>query len=143
MERVTIEEVCPSIGSTFHIRKLRDTQVNDLLIVAVHGTYRKGSAGRSDAAYIKGIVELANGLLNPHMVVVDLSDLNYEWGDNMDLEFSLSDIPVAVVVGPRNRNALSTLTFGINSKKDIVDNVYYFGDVQSAIRYVEKLDQAG
>lgn len=142
MERVTIEEVCPSIGSTFYVRKLRDTRLNELLIVAVNGIYRRGSAGRADAAYIKGIVELATGLLNPHMIVVDLSDLTYEWGENMDLEFRLSDLPVAVVVGPKNRKALSTLANGIDSVKDIVDNVHFFADVPSAVRHVEKLDRA-
>lgn len=142
MKRVTIEEACPLISSTFHVRKLRDTLLNDLLIIAIHGTYRRGSEGRPDAAYIKGTVELASGVFNPQMLVVDLCDLSYEWGNNMDLEFNLDDLPIAIVVGPRNREALSTWAFGIKSNKDIVDNVKYFADVRSAIRHLEKFNQA-
>lgn len=73
-------------------------------------------------------------------MVVDLSDLEYEWGNNLDLEFQLNGYcPCAIVVGAKCRRGISTLNFGIDTERDIVDNTRFFDDLARAIKHVDEV----
>lgn len=45
---------------------------------------------------------------------------------------------VAIVVGDRNRRALSTLSFGLRTEEDIVDNDLFFDSFEKAIEHLRR-----
>jgi hypothetical protein len=136
---VTIDEYCPTITYDFKITNLRDTHLIDILIITFHGNYRYGSAGSSDAGLIKGIVTTGLSVFNPFSILIDLSDLEYNWGDNLDLSFEETGYTTtAVLVGEKCRRAMSTLSFGIDTDKDIVDNVLFFDSFDNAIEMLKR-----
>ena len=138
---VTIDEYCPTVTYDFKIKNLRDTHLIDILVISFHGTYRYGSAGSPDAGLIKGIVTTGLSVFNPFSLLIDLSDLEYNWGDNLDLSFEeTGHITTVVLVGEKCRRAMSTLFFGIDSDKDIVDNDFFYDSFDKAI---EKLKGKG
>ncbi|WP_153800114.1 hypothetical protein [Foetidibacter luteolus] len=134
---VTIDEYCPTITYDFKIKNLRDTHVVDILAISFHGTYREGAAGSPDAGLMKGIIKTGVSVFDPFALLIDLSDLEYNWGDNLDLSFEeAAPTKTVVLVGEKCRRAMSTLSFGIDTEKDIVDNEFFF-DVYD--RALEKL----
>jgi hypothetical protein len=134
LKSVTIAEYCPTITYEFKIQNLRDTHLIDILIVSFHGTYREGSAGSPDAGLIKGIVTTGLSVFDPFSILIDLSDLEYNWGDNLDLSFEeTGQTETVILVGEKCRRAMSTLYFGIDTDKDIVDNEFFFDNFDEAI----------
>src|SRR6476659_9599523 len=80
------------------------------LIAKFRGRYRDGSAGAPDAAFIHGLTQTALEVWRPAAVVLDLSELHYEWGDEMDwlLDVGASrGVKSAVVVGPACTKAIA------------------------------------
>lgn len=135
---VSIEKYCPSITYDFRIKKLRNTQLVDILIISFHGSYRYGSAGSPDAGLIKGIITTGLSIFKPFSLLIDLSDLEYNWGDNLDLSFSeTGETNTVVLIGQKCRRGLSTLSFGIDSTQDIVDNNFFFDSFDKAIEKLE------
>lgn len=134
LKSVTIDEYCPTITYDFKIQNLRDTHLIDLLVVSFHGTYRDGSAGSPDAGLIKGIVKTGLSVFDPFSLLIDLSDLEYNWGDNLDLAFEEAVYTkIVILVGEKCRRALSTLLYGMHTDKDIVDNELFFDSFEKAI----------
>ena len=130
---VTIDEYCPTITYDFKIKNLRDTHLIDILVISFHGAYRDGSAGSPDAGLIKGIVKTGVSVFDPFSLLIDLSDLEYNWGDNLDLSFEEAEpTRTVVLVGEKCRRAMSTLYYGINTEKDIVDNEFFFDNFDKA-----------
>jgi len=131
---VTIEEYCPTITYDFKIRHFRNTHLVDILIISFHGTYRDGAAGSPDAGLIKGIVTTGISVFDPFSLLIDLSDLKYDWGDNLGLYFAEAESTTTVVlVGEKCRRAMSTLAFGLGTDKDIVDNEFFFDIYEKAL----------
>jgi hypothetical protein len=129
-----LNRFCPTITFDFKITHLRDTQLVDLLIISFNGKYRDGSAGRPDAGLIKGLIKTGVLVFDPFSVLIDLRNLEYNWGDNLDLSFEETEPKKAVVIlGEKCRRAMSTLAFGIDTSKDIVDNEFFFDDYEKAI----------
>ncbi|MEQ1665521.1 MAG: hypothetical protein ABL927_09125 [Bdellovibrionales bacterium] len=134
LKSVTIDEYCPTITYDFKIQNLRDTHLIDLLVVSFHGTYRDGSAGSPDAGLIKGIVKTGLSVFDPFSLLIDLSDLEYNWGDNLELSFEETVYTkIVILVGEKCRRALSTLWYGMHTDKDIVDNELFFDSFEKAI----------
>lgn len=134
LKSVTIDEYCPTITYDFKIQNLRDTHLIDILVVSFHGTYRDGSAGSPDAGLIKGIVTTGLSVFDPFSLIIDLSDLEYNWGDDLDLSFEETGHTTTVVlVGEKCRRAMSTLMFGVDTDKEIVDNEFFFDSFDKAI----------
>src|SRR5690606_33367662 len=118
-QSVSLNNVCPTISYEFKIKNLKDTHLIDVLIISFHGKYRDGSAGDSDAGLIKGIIKTGILVFDPFSVLIDLRDLEYNWGDYFDLSFEETDqIKTVIVVSDKCRRAMSTLEFGINTEKD-------------------------
>jgi len=131
---VTIDEYCPTITYDYKIKNLRDTHLIDILVISFHGAYRDGSTGSPDAGLIKGIIKTGVSVFDPFSLLIDLSDLEYNWGDNLDLSFEAAEPTTTVVlVGEKCRRAMSTLYNGINTDKDIVDNEFFFDNFDKAL----------
>lgn len=133
-QSITVQEYCPSINYSFKIQNLRDTKLIDILIISFQGKYRNGSSGSPDAGLIKGIVKLGVCVFDPFGLIIDLRDLEYNWGDDFDLIFEEEmHINSVLLIGEKCRKAMSTLMFGIHSEKDIVDNIFFFDDYDKAL----------
>ena len=82
-----------------------------ILVIAFSGVYRHGSAGADDASFISAITYACVHAWNPKAVVLDLIDLDYQWGDEMDAVLlpDVDPIPVSVAAGPKCAPAIETL----------------------------------
>lgn len=134
LKSITIDEYCPTITYDFKILNLRNTNLIEMLVISFHGTYRDGAAGSPDAGLIKGIVKTGLSVFDPFSLLIDLSDLKYDWGDNLDLSFEeTAYTKIVILVGEKCRRALSTLSYGMHTDKDIVDNEFFFDSFDKAI----------
>lgn len=134
---VRISSYCSTIEYKFQISYLRNTNLINVLIISIEGKYRNGSAGSPDAGYIRGIIKMGVEVFDPFFVIIDFSNLEYNWGDDFDLSFSeTGNIKTSVVVGSKCRYAMSTLNFGLNTNKDIVDNDFFFESLQDALEKI-------
>ncbi len=100
-----------------------------------------GSAGAWDAHFIQGITRTAIECWRPAAVVLDLSELVYEWADEMDLLLDVgSDCHVksAVVVGPRCAPAIATLLWGVETSCVATEADFIFVDVEEAWDWVRQ-----
>ena len=110
------------------------------LIAKFTGAYADGGSGRADAAYILGVVSTAMEIWNSASLVLDLSGLKYEWGDEMRwlLPPNVHGRPAAVVVGPGCTPAVATLLFGLNTSRSATEAECVFADLDEAIAYVRR-----
>ena len=88
-----------------------------ILIVQFSGQYGTGSEGNDDAAFMSGALAAGVATWRPQGVVLDLRELQYEWGDGLFTRVIalarsrdcglLAEpelvYPVTVVVGPASR----------------------------------------
>ncbi len=124
--------------------KQRETDA-PVLILQFSGEYRFGSAGNPDAYFMHAICSVAVIAWEPKAVILDLSELKYEWGDMLELAFNVPsrqpflDPPLRVVVaGPQCREAIRTLVFGIGSTNTFADADWLYEDFDTAWNYVEQ-----
>lgn len=103
------------------------------LIARFVGEYRSGCAGRPDAAFIVGMATTAVELWHPAALVLDLSQLRYEWGDEMASVLT-PDVPckVAIVVGPGCGPAIATLMWGLNTNRNATEADGIFDCLEAA-----------
>jgi hypothetical protein len=136
-KKVDLNTTCNGMTCEFSVLNLRDTHVIDILHIKFRGIYRHGSAGKSELGYMIGNYELGMAVWGPFKVVIDISGVEYEWGDDMEILLDISDRKSSVmIVGNKNKKAISTLIFGMDTEKDIVDNKFFFEDLE---RGIEKL----
>lgn len=115
-----------------------------VLVIHFSGTYQSGSRGNSDATYMVAIGNACIKAIDPDAVILDLSELDYQWGDRMaavmDIGGSDRDMPfpLAIVVGPKCREAIGTLCFGVNSKTDVCQHEHIFDDLADAWAYLDE-----
>jgi hypothetical protein len=88
----------------------------EFLLVTFTGAYRHGAAGADDATFIAAIMEAAQRAWYTDSLIIDLSELAYYWGDEMDWihdvghdQLSTCHKPLAIIVGDDCRHALKTL----------------------------------
>jgi hypothetical protein len=133
-KKVSFEQECPSIKYEFEIINEKGTYFPDTLVIKFNGKYRDGSSGDNDAKLMKGIILTALDIWQPRTFLLDLTDFEYNWGDYIDYIFDEEkNKKLVVVIGDKNRRALSTLSNGENSGKDIVDNEFYFDNRETAL----------
>lgn len=77
-------------------------------------------------------------------LIIDLSDLSYEWGDQIESVFFVGEdkyidtlFPVALIVGSRSEEAIRTLFVGLESNKTIEEIGWAFKDLNRAWEYIE------
>jgi hypothetical protein len=89
------------------------------------------------------LVQICQQLIDkiaPRALVVDLSDLSYRWGDEMECIYRIDPkLPQATVVSEKNRDALSTLEFGMQTKRDITELDDVVDSVDAALMCVSNL----
>jgi hypothetical protein len=109
-----------------------------LLVMKFSGVYGVGCEGNPDAAYMSAMSAAAVDYWQPEGTVLDLSELQYDWGDLIETALGPREghAPHAVVVGPKSRRALATLMFGLDTTKDATDHEGYFDNLDVAIAYV-------
>jgi hypothetical protein len=133
-QSVTIDNYCPTITYDFKIAYLRNTQLIDILIISFNGAYRDGSTGSADAGLISGIVATGVSVFDPFSLLIDFTDLEYNWGDNFNLSFEdANSTSTVILVGDKCRRGMSTLAYGTGTDKDIVDNDFFFDNFDKAI----------
>jgi hypothetical protein len=137
---VSFKQTCPTVDFSFELVTTDNSYFPNILIMTVLGSYRDGSTGDDDAKLIKGTMDMAVDIWRPLAVLLDLSEFQYDWGDSIVLFLDGPDPqrPIAIVVGPKCRQAMSTLKFGLHTTKDIVDNVEVFDDKEKAIAHLER-----
>jgi hypothetical protein len=104
------------------------------LIARFSGEYRIGSGGKPDARFIAGMTRMAVAIWHPAALVLDLSELRYEWGDDMRdlLPPSEGHMKSAVVVGPGCARAIATLLWGVDTQKAATEADFIFDNVEAA-----------
>ena len=112
-----------------------------ILVARFVGTYRIGCKGNPDAMFIASMARAAVFNWGPSGVILDLSQLDYKWGDNMEEVLNVPqwagfDIPFAVLVGAESREAIASLKFGVETKKQATEVEGYFDTLAAAIEYL-------
>jgi len=104
--------------------------------LAFAGNYRSGSGGAPDAHYIEGMIRTVYEIWRPSAIILDLRELTYEWGDEMDLVLQPPTDISAIVVSPKCEPAISTLCYGIDTKKSVLEEAHFFDALDPAIDYI-------
>ena len=146
LETLRLEDLTSSIGVTFRRGYSATTTYLDILIVSYTGQYPLGSSGNSDARYMFAMGNAALHAYSPSGVIIDMSELHYQWGDMLEMVFGIgsdqyvdAEFPMATVVGPHCREAVRTLIHGENSEKQIEDIGWMFDSLEAAWDYVDSL----
>ena len=115
-----------------------------VLIVKFKGLYHSGSSGSPDAGFISAVKNSALYHYVPDALILDFSELEYEWGDDLDNLLPDDDAvyywrrtPMAVVVGPRCREAIRTLTFGLEDERQLSETTWAKDSLEEAISFIE------
>jgi hypothetical protein len=109
----------------------------DIMIIQFTGHYGFGSKGNPDAVFMVAIVNAALSAWKPDALILDFTNLEYEWGDRIEELFGLTSIPLALIVGPRSEEGIRTLLLGIDSTESIDQIGWVFKDFESAKEYIE------
>lgn len=106
------------------------------------GTYRVGSSGKPEA---RAIYEAACSSLeqaSADALLLDYTELHYEWGDDMWLTFQVDhpsndqELPFAVVVGDSCKDAIKSLLESDGGYDDWLHSGYVFFSKSIALAYL-------
>jgi hypothetical protein len=115
-----------------------DSGNSKLLLLKVSGEYKIGSKGNIDASYICTFADACIQKYCPRSIIVDLSDLFYEWGDEMDYVLDIGNtfdekpINTAFIIGPHCKTAIGTLIHGVNSSEPATTRENIFESIEDA-----------
>jgi hypothetical protein len=138
-KKTDLGKTCNGMTCEFSIQNLRDTYLIDTLYIKFNGVYRPGSEGKSELGFMTGNYELGINVWRPFKTIIDISNVTYEWGDDMELLLDISDRKSSVmIVGDKNRRALSTLLFGTDTERDIVDNKFFFDNLEKGTERLKR-----
>jgi len=133
-----------SIEVSFFSAPSRAADYYDLLVVKFRGHYRRGSSGTPDALFMSAMAEAGIVAWGPAGLILDLSELEYEWGELLETVFAAGEshygdsrFPQAVIVGPHSEKAVRTLVVGLDSTEPLECIGWLFRDLDSAWSYVE------
>ncbi len=120
------------------VADLADGLVRRMLCVRFTGHYHQGSGGTTDALFMHAMVRAAVTAWEPDGIILDYSELDYQWGDEMewllpDDDGQIEDTPAVVVVGPQSQDGIRTLLFGVGSTKTFVDTAGIYEDLVAAV----------
>lgn len=134
--KIEFAEACPTITWTFHSFEKHSWKRPEILRIMFHGKFRKEEQ-RTDAHLISVIINAAVNFWNPLYVIIDLSQLEYNGGDEFEKIYDSvddDDVLTVVLVGDKCRQHMTELYFGNEKGKDIVDNNFFFNDLNKAIK---------
>lgn len=137
-------EELSNIQYEVHIGNSKEVDYLEIMIIKFIESYGYGSNGNSDAPYMSAIGKAVLEAREPGALVIDLSDLSYEWGDRLESVFFVGEdkykdtpFPVALIVGNKSEEAIRTLIVGLESNKTINEIGWVFRDLNSAWEYIE------
>jgi hypothetical protein len=144
LQQVRIEDET-RLGYEFRLETSGRNSFCYTLIAKFLGDYRDGSAGKPDLRFIVGMTKMAVAIWYPAALVLDLSELRYEWGDDMNelLSPTFGGERAAVVVGPKCARAiatLATLLWGVSTQKAATEADFIFESVEEAWEAVRHRD---
>jgi hypothetical protein len=135
-EEIDFANECPYISWAFYSSNGQGKESGiEILQAKFSGTY----TAKADSELISIITDAAVKFWKPKYVIIDLSSIEFKGGQDFENIYDCvedEDIQTVVVVGEDCRKTMSELYFGKNSSKDIVDNNFFFDDLDKA---VEKL----
>lgn len=140
---IKLKEIYPDLKSdikvTYHIGCSDNIEYADILVVKFTGVYRSGSSGNPDATYLYAKGEYGLSSVSCSGLILDMSELEYEYGDMMDAVFGIGakkylnkTFPTASIVGPMCKKGISTLMHGQTSPHTIFDTL------EEAWKYIEE-----
>lgn len=92
-------------------------------LVAFRGVYPPGSAGKDDARYIRWLLSEFYTMHRPDGLVVDCRELEYVWGDDLDLPkrepYKADSFPLLVVLRPEQQEAFAYAIPRTNHRLDL------------------------
>lgn len=115
-----------------------------ILVVKFIGDYRPGCQGMPDALLMQGITQAALTMWGPDAVVLDLRQLTYTWGDNMEEVLGIRGeikLPFAVVGSELCLPAICTLIqvfYGVDRIKTATDAENIFDNMEKALEYARQ-----
>jgi hypothetical protein len=145
----------------FLIGKSLRTKFKDILVIKYSGEYGVGSRGNPDAGFMCALAEAAISYYDPDGIVLDISELKYEWGDMLAMVFSLGSkyyrhpakdkadqgskalyekwtIPQATLIGPPCKEAVRTLLSDCDPDANPEEFPWLFENFDDAWNYVEE-----
>ncbi len=138
-------EIISDIEVSYLKGSCRSKKHLDILIVKYSGKYKVGSAGNEDARYMFAKAQYGLNCIEPAGVILDLSDVDYVWGDMMELVFSVGmnqyenvELPLTIIIGSKCQKAIGTLIYGIDSKELATSKDCIFDNFEQAWEFVEK-----
>ena len=151
-----------SLRFEFLVGESHRTKYKKILVARFWGEYRVGSAGNPDAAFIRAFAQAAISYCEPDGMLLDISEVRYEWGDMLDSVFSLGrryylheapgdfspiekplfkeeELPQATLIGPPCIQAIRTLLLGKHCLPDasLDEFPWLFEDFEKAWYYLE------
>ncbi|MCG8577187.1 MAG: hypothetical protein MI810_20055 [Flavobacteriales bacterium] len=146
MSEIKLNQLFPDdisqIDVSYFTGMSRITDYFDIMVVKYTGKYGIGSAGNGDAHYMYGRGEYGLSVYDPMGVILDFTDLDYQWGDKMDMVFDVGtrqfnkEFPRALVVGDACKEAIGTLILG-TSDLPASSEEWIFESLEEAWTYVE------
>ncbi|WII35143.1 hypothetical protein [Paenibacillus thiaminolyticus] len=128
----------------YYIGSAANRPYDEVLLIAYAGQYGFGSSGNHDARYMRAMGVAALEAWEPSGVILDWSELHYEWGDMLERVLDIGSVkyadetfPLAVIVGPHCEEAIRTLLLGLHSTDSLDKFEWIHRDRESAWRYIE------
>ena len=95
---------------------VEESGLPEFMHFAFRGAYRDGAEGKTDAQYITAIVAAHDAVWQTNAFIIDLSELVYQWGDEMHCIWDIGyerwcrcHRPLAIIVSEKCSPALKTL----------------------------------
>ncbi len=132
-----------SIAHSFQLQR----EPRSILVARFEGVYRVGCKGAPDGRLIQGLTGAALIIWRPSGLILDLRQLSYVWGDEMEEVLGMRGeikIPFAVVGSELCLPAIGTLIkqfSGFKELKTATDAENVFEGIEEAFDYVgRKID---
>lgn len=148
MQQIKLEKLDPEDWSDIKVEYFGGSSsfktYNNIFVIKYIGKHGVGAAGNGDAQdmYAKG--EFGLDIFEPSGVILDFQELDYVWGDMLELVFDVGayksiniEFPKALVIGDNCAKAIGTLIHGIDSKESATTKEWIFDNFEEAWRYVD------
>ncbi len=133
-----------NIECDFFLGEIKAKSNYPVLVIRFTGEYRRGSRGEPDARFIFAMLQAAFQSWECWALILDLSALHYEWGDDIEWLFSTQpmqwageEYPRALIVGQKSERALASLYYDGNLDRTSFSEPWVFRDFASGWKYVE------
>jgi len=129
------------INATF--ASAEDAESHSTILLAAFDGHASNSHGQRSFRHIEALMAGNMVAIEPDAVILDFTNLKYEWGDEMaGLLFYCSNhpietglkIPVAVVTSKLNRDGLTSL---VRDEMLLSPDDWLFADLDAAVSYIQ------